>query len=223
MTLGPPRFLPGTRINDLTLGTAGVLLGGVWALRSGVPAGRELAEHAANVLLAEAEQEPTGTNWRYVSLRWRTDPATEMPNLSHGLAGIAMALAVAGTELDRPDLVAAARSGAEHLVSLGDASGEGFVVPRYVPAYPDEPDLVSFGWCHGAAGTSLLFAALDAGGRRRGGGGGAVVVAAALPAQRPHVRHPGSVAAGLLGQRRAVLRHRGSRRRPPRRLGAVGT
>jgi hypothetical protein len=161
MTLGPPRFLPGTRINDLTLGTAGVVLGGVWALRSGVSAGRELAEHAAAVLMAEAEQEPTGANWRYVSLRWRTDAATEMPNLSHGVAGIATALAVAGTELDRPDLVAGARSGAEHLVSLGDASGQGFVVPRYVPAQSDEPDLVSFGWCHGAAGTSLPFAALD--------------------------------------------------------------
>ena len=43
-----------------------------------------------------------------------------MANLSHGLAGIAAALALAGAELDRPDLTAAARSGAEHLVSLGD-------------------------------------------------------------------------------------------------------
>jgi lantibiotic modifying enzyme len=160
-TLGPPRFLPEARINDLTLGTAGVLLGGVWALRQGVPAGRELAEHAATVLLAEAEEEPTGTNWRYVPLRFRTDPARDMPNLSHGVAGIATALALAGAELDRPDLVAAARSGAEHLVTLGDASGQGFVVPRYVPELPDEPGHLSFGWCHGAAGTSLLFAALD--------------------------------------------------------------
>ncbi len=49
-------------------------------------------------------------------------------------------------------------------MSLGDVSGEGFLVPRYVPSLPDEPELVSFGWCHGAAGTSLLFAALDVAG-----------------------------------------------------------
>ncbi len=163
-TLGPDRVVPEARISDVTLGTASVLLGGVWALRSGVATGRSLAEHAAGVLLAEAEPLPTGTNWRFVPLRFRTNEPTEMPNLSHGLAGIAMALAVAGTELDRPDLVDAARKGAEHLVSLGDASGDGFLVPRYLPELPDEPGLVSLGWCHGAAGTSLLFSALDAAG-----------------------------------------------------------
>ncbi len=163
-TVGPPRAVPESRISDLTLGTASVLLGGVWALRSGVAEARELAEHAAGVLMNEAEPVPTGTNWRFVPLRFHLDELTEMPNLSHGLAGIAAALAIAGHELGRPDLVSAARSGAEHLVSLGDASDEGFVVPRYLPALPDAPDLVSFGWCHGAAGLSLLFAALGAAG-----------------------------------------------------------
>ena len=76
---------------------------------------------------------PTGTNWRFVPLRFRTNEPTEMPNLSHGLAGIAMALAVAGTELDRPDLVDAARSGAEHLVSLGDVSGRRLPGPALPP------------------------------------------------------------------------------------------
>ncbi len=163
-TVGPPRVVPEARISDLTLGTASVLLGGVWALRSGVAVGRELVEHAAGVLMAEAEPVPTGTNWRFVPMRFHLDELTEMPNLSHGLAGIAAALAVAGRELSRPDLVSAARSGAEHLVSLGDASDEKFVVPRYLPALPDAPDLVSFGWCHGAAGVSLLFAALEVAG-----------------------------------------------------------
>ena len=31
----PPRFLPDARINDVTLGTAGVLLGALWARRAG--------------------------------------------------------------------------------------------------------------------------------------------------------------------------------------------
>ena len=161
--VGPPGFLPDARINDLTLGTAGVLLGALWARRHGVAGAGEVAEHAAEVLMSEAEPRPTGTDWRFVPLRFRTDPATEMPNLSHGLAGVAAALAVAGVELDRLDLVAAARSGAEHLVSLGDATGQGFVVPRYLPGLPDA-DPVTFTWCHGATGTSRLFRALEAAG-----------------------------------------------------------
>ncbi len=205
----PPRFLPDARINDVTLGTAGVLLGALWARRAsttgtpaasttgtpaasttGTPAAgtqtagagaadagahaagtraagtraaeaQALAEHAAAVLMAEAERLPTGSTWPHIPLRFRTDAAIDMPNFSHGLAGIAAALAIAGLELGRTDLVEAARSGAEQLVTLGDTSGDGFVVPRQVPTPADSPDdPVTYTWCHGPTGTSLLFAAL---------------------------------------------------------------
>jgi lantibiotic modifying enzyme len=159
--IGPPRYLPGARINDLTLGTAGVLVGAVWAARHGAEGAIALAEVAADVLLREAEPRATGMSWSFVSERFVVEPpATQMPNLSHGLAGIAAALAVAGTELARPDLVTAAASGAEHLVSLGDTRDDGFVVPRTIPAAPDL-DEVTYTWCHGPAGTSLLFRALE--------------------------------------------------------------
>ena len=158
----PPRYLEGARLTDMTLGTAGVLLGAVWAHRNGVDGAAALAEHAITVLLAEAEAAPTGTNWRFVPKRFLTDQTSEMPNLSHGLAGIAATLAIAGTELGRPDLVAKAQSGAEHLVTLNISDHEGFVVPRVYPV-SEESDLdpVTYKWCHGPAGTSLLFAALD--------------------------------------------------------------
>ncbi len=85
-----------------------------------------------------------------------------MPNWSHGLAGIATALALSGSELDRPDLVDAARRGADHLVTLGDSSDGGFVVPLSIPpADPARADPISYGWCHGPTGTSMLFLALD--------------------------------------------------------------
>jgi len=157
-----PGYAPGARINDLTLGTAGVLLGAIWARRHGVAGAADVAAHAAAVLLAEAEAEPTGTNWQMVPPRFGGDtrkPA--MPNLSHGVAGIAAALAVAGLELDRPDLTDAARNGAEHLVSLGEVRGRGFVVPRYLPRDFNDQDEVTYTWCHGATGTALLFLALD--------------------------------------------------------------
>ncbi len=144
----PPRFLPGVRVHDVVLGTAGILLGAVWA------DARELATLAADVLLAEAEAVPTGLDWAFIPRRFRTDEVVWLPNFSHGVAGIATALALAGSRFDRADLVTAATRGAEHLLSLGD----GYTVPRRIPE-ADEP--VAHGWCHGGSGTSLLYLALD--------------------------------------------------------------
>jgi hypothetical protein len=154
-----PRYLPGVRIHDLTLGTSGVLAGAVWARRHGVPGADTLAEAAASVLVAEAA---TGRwDWAFVPERFLAEPpATLMPNLSHGIAGVATALALAGAELDRADLVELATRGAEHLVTLADLRDGGFVVPRTIPAAPDM-DEVTFTWCHGPTGTSLLFLALE--------------------------------------------------------------
>lgn len=159
--VGPPRFLPGAAINDLTLGSAGVLLAAVWLHRLGTTDADALADTAAGVLLTEAESLPSGTNWPFVPRRFCTDAYPAMPNLSHGVAGVAAALAVAGHELDRPDLTAAAQSGAEHLVTLGDTSEQGLVVPRTIPAPTNGDDEVTYTWCHGPTGTSLLFLALD--------------------------------------------------------------
>jgi len=158
--LAPSRFRAGARINDVTLGTGAVLLGALWAHRYGVAGAKALAARAAEMLVAEAELVPTGTNWLFVPRRFCLGEIAEMPNFSHGLAGIATVVAVAGSELDRRDLVEAARSGAEHLVTLGDDSGEGFVVPTRIPPSPTV-DEVTWTWCHGPAGTSYLFAALE--------------------------------------------------------------
>ena len=89
-----------------------------------------------------------------------------MPNWSHGLAGIAGALARAGVALTRPDLVEAARRGAEHLVTLADPASlddGGLAVPRRIPHKPDM-DEYTWNWCHGPAGNLALFEALDAAG-----------------------------------------------------------
>lgn len=163
--MAPPRYPPHTRINDATLGTAGNLLGAVWAHRNGTPGAAELTHRAADLLLAEGEPTEAGTNWPFVPRRFTEAVRPEhvdaqMPNWSHGLAGIAASLAVAGVELDRPDLVDAARSGAEHLVTLGDTRDGGFVVPHEIPPGPDR-DEVTYSWCHGPTGTSLLFTALE--------------------------------------------------------------
>ncbi|MET9232060.1 lanthionine synthetase LanC family protein [Lentzea sp. NPDC003310] len=155
---GPPRFHEGARCQDVAVGTAGVLLAAVWAHRHAVAGAGELADVAAAVLLAEGEEVPTGLNWRFVPERWCLEPR-EFPNFSHGLAGIATALALAGAEFERPDLVDAAAAGAEHLVSLGDTSDGGFRVRLRIPLLEDMEEF-SYGWCHGPTGSSLLWPAL---------------------------------------------------------------
>jgi hypothetical protein len=163
--LEPPRAVPEGRVNDATLGTASVLLGALWARRYDVPGADDLATHAVDVLLAEGEERETGLHWPFVPQRFMLGEPVEMPNWSHGQAGIAGTVAAAGLALDRPDLVEVAARGAEDLVSFGDTGDGGLRVPRRIPDAPDL-DTFTYTWCHGPAGTSLLFAALDRGGVR---------------------------------------------------------
>ncbi|HWD79998.1 MAG TPA: lanthionine synthetase LanC family protein [Kribbella sp.] len=158
--LDEPRYAPGAVANDVTLGTGAVLLGALWAMRHGTGAA-DLANRAADLLLAEREELPTGVNWQFVSRRFRSDEPTEMPNFSHGLAGIVAVLAIAGAELGRPDLVEVARRGAEHLATLGIDDDRGFRVPRVIPWAERHGDEYTYNWCHGGAGTALAFSALE--------------------------------------------------------------
>ena len=158
--------------NDATLGTAAILSGALTAIEAGSARGVELAAYAADGLLAEGEETPAGLNWLFVPRRLvppeKLDQGrpVEMPNWSHGLAGIAGTLARAGVALGRPDLVAAARLGAEHLVTLASAESladGGLAIPRRIPHKPDM-DEYTWNWCHGPAGTLALFEALGAAG-----------------------------------------------------------
>jgi hypothetical protein len=158
--LASPSVAPNARGNDVTLGTAGVLLGALWALRYDVPGAAELAERTIAIVLAEQEPRDTGVYWPFVPLRFLLREDYQMPNWSHGQAGIAGAVAAAGIALDRPDLVDTATRGAAYLLSLGDTSDGGLRLPHVIPGEEDL-DTFTYTWCHGPAGTSLLFAALD--------------------------------------------------------------
>src|SRR4029079_15499922 len=83
------------------------------------------------------------------------------PNYSHGTAGVAAALAVAGAQLGRADFVAGAGEGARHALALWVLDDGGFIVPQTIPPTTSrvvEP--LTYTWCHGPTGTSHLFAAL---------------------------------------------------------------
>ncbi len=71
--LESPPFAPHSRINDATLGTAGNLLGAVWARRHGASGADDLAHRTADLLLSEAEPTPAGLDWPFVPRRFTED------------------------------------------------------------------------------------------------------------------------------------------------------
>ena len=115
-------------LNDLTLGAAGVLLAGLWG------GDHAVAHRAADVLLRRASERPAGLSWTMDADADRLVPRrAEMPNFSHGTAGVAAALAVAGHVLGRPavDGGRPARSGVRRV-----AGGPGRRGARRAPLRP---------------------------------------------------------------------------------------
>ena len=140
-------------VNDIVMGDAGTILAGVWL---DDPAADELVASAADELLARAFETESGLAWKM----YQGDRDRWMPNYSHGTAGVAAALAVAGHRLARADLVEAARLGAAHVVSLADLGDGGFRLPLQIPPAEDREPF-AYGWCHGPTGTIHLFGALQ--------------------------------------------------------------
>jgi lantibiotic modifying enzyme len=143
-------------VTDLIQGTAGVVLTAVWA---GGEHAAGIAATGGDALLHVAEQAGDGLDWRMLP-----GYRASTPNFSHGTAGVASALAMAGTALGRPDFVAAARRGARYLLAAGSLDHGGFIVPHTLPYSTRDVEPVTYNWCHGPAGTSQLFAALAAAG-----------------------------------------------------------
>jgi lantibiotic modifying enzyme len=139
-------------LTDLVLGTAGVVLAAVW---TGGEYALTLARTGGEALLGVAEVTAGGLDWR---LHPRYPKSS--PNFSHGTAGVATALALAGLVLGREDFVAAARQGAQHLLSVGDLDNDGFEIPHTIPPSSRVVEPVTYSWCHGPTGTSQLFPAL---------------------------------------------------------------
>jgi lantibiotic modifying enzyme len=141
----------GRCLHDVVMGTAGVVMTAVWI----GAAGEDVTASGADALVRAAEAREAGLDWGIWS-----GAESRLPNYSHGTAGIASALAVAGVALDRPKLVEAAVLGAQHLLAIGKLDDGGFVVPHTIPPSQREVEPVTYTWCHGPTGTSQLFAAL---------------------------------------------------------------
>ncbi|MFD6920713.1 lanthionine synthetase LanC family protein [Streptomyces sp. NPDC059944] len=147
-------FEPGSDapLNDIIMGTAGVVMTAVWARGEFADA---IATTGGEALLRTADRTEAGLDWGIA-------PCTpsRAPNYSHGTAGVAAALAVAGASLGRADFVEAAVDGTRHVLSVGLLDDDGFVVPHTIPPSRREVEPITYTWCHGPAGTSHLFSAL---------------------------------------------------------------
>lgn len=143
---------PVSTIRDLLAGEAGILL----ALTGiGGAEARPAAALIAGHLVAEADWPGGEPDW-YLS----EDISHYLPNFSHGAAGIAYSLAAASAPLRRPDLLDVAASAGRRLVRLGSRPDGTLAVPHSIPPQ-DWSAPVSYGWCHGPAGTVRLFELLD--------------------------------------------------------------
>ena len=176
----------GEVFHDVGLGTAGIVMA---ALGAGGEHSSAVVEAGCLALMAAAEEAEGG-------LRWRMTPGhdVDMPNFSHGTAGTAAALALGGAAQGRPEWVAAAVAGAEHLLALADRSDGGFRLPMRIP-YKEGYEQFTYSWCHGSTGTSYLFAALQRADAPVGGTDAGVwrsrCIASVLASGVPERRHPG--------------------------------
>jgi lantibiotic modifying enzyme len=135
---------------DIISGGSGIGLFLLWAARElDVPAARDLAGQAGRRLIALGEPRGRG------QLGWMMDATypLELPNFSHGAAGVAYFLATLYQQTREKEFLDAALAGARYLTSIADKQGDGCLVLHDGA----NPTMYYLGWCHGPAGTARLF------------------------------------------------------------------
>lgn len=131
-------------VTDIISGSAGT---GLFLLHAGRE--RDLAVAAGDDLLARGTKTEAGMLWRMTARYER-----EMPNFSHGTAGVAFFLSRLYAVTGKRRFQAAAREG---LAELRARSKNGWIEHHR----PGGEELFYLGWCHGPIGTAILYDALD--------------------------------------------------------------
>lgn len=138
------------KANDVVSGLAGI---GLAFLEKSLASEGDLFEGVAagigDALLERAKTEPSGFRWAMEEGNSRN-----LPNFSHGTAGVAFFLArLYSATRQRPYLEAAVK-GATYLQSIAKTDDDGCLIYH---SDPDGRERYYLGWCHGPAGTSQLF------------------------------------------------------------------
>ncbi len=137
---------------DIIDGSAGTGLFLLWAEEHlGAKDVRELAVEAGDRLIEVAQHPASGQS------KWMMSPEypAEMPNFSHGTAGVAYFLATLYQKTSEKRFLDAAIAGGKYLTSIADVSGEACLI--YHDSRPEGKKLYYLGWCHGPVGTTRFF------------------------------------------------------------------
>lgn len=138
--------------NDLIYGDAGTALFlAQVAQQTGNADALALARRGAHFLLSEAHIDDGTRYWRF-----RRDKEFNLPNFSHGTAGVVYVLATIAELTDDQELIEGAMTGFEYVRSIAEIDNERLRLP-YGWGSEGWDGLYEFGWAHGVSGTSLMF------------------------------------------------------------------
>lgn len=145
--------------NDLIYGDAGTALFlSYFAQQTGDEKAGEMAKQGSQFLLAEAQQTDDGSFWYF-----RRSKPFNLPNFSHGTAGIAYVLATVGTLTGDESLLNGARAGFDYIRSIAVIENDMIRIP-YGWGLDSWDGVYEFGWAHGLAGTASFFKRLQVSG-----------------------------------------------------------
>lgn len=141
-----------TNVTDIISGSAGTGLFLLYAAKL-LPSDAALAlARRAGSRLVEIGRPMEG------GLQWEMSPgyARNMPNFSHGTAGVGYFLATLAKDTGDRAYLDAAIGGARYLKSIANTEGDSCLIFHHGPQ-EDGKDLFYLGWCHGPAGTARFW------------------------------------------------------------------
>lgn len=144
------------QFNDLLYGDAGtVLFLAHLAQRQENSIARNLARLGAHSLLKQSIDDGDTSHWRF-----RRDKPFNLPNFSHGTAGIAYVLATVGSVTGDDMYMDSAAAGFRYLRSIAEVDKGQLRIP-YGWGLDNWQGLYEFGWAHGLSGTALMLLRLQ--------------------------------------------------------------
>jgi len=142
--------------NDLLYGDTGTTLFlAVVAAQTKDAVVLAMARQGARGLLGEAQDTPVGSYWLF-----RRSKEFNLPNFSHGTAGVAYTLATVGALTNDEDLLAGAAAGFDYIRSIAEIDNGRLRIP-YGWGSDSWDGLFEFGWAHGLAGDAIFFQQLQ--------------------------------------------------------------
>lgn len=142
--------------NDLIYGDAGTVLFFSWyPSRTGDELAQQMANRGATFLLDQGQPAEAGSFWYF-----RRSQPFNLPNFSHGTAGIAYVLATVGMQTNDAQLLQGAQAGFDYIKLIAEFDDGLLRIPY---GWPNEAweGVYEFGWAHGLAGTMSLFVRLQ--------------------------------------------------------------